>query len=136
MSHSKVTATLATIASVSLFAACSSSPPPRARMASTEASVRAARDLGAEEVPNAEIELRRADDQIARARTLSRHGKNDDAARMLQRASIDAELATAYTHEHEARMRARQAWDQAGVPTPPVEQYQSPGPLYEAPKGK
>jgi hypothetical protein len=136
MSHSKATAALFTLASVSLFAACASSPPPKARMASTEASVRAARDLGAGQVPNAEIELRRADDQVAHARALSKKGDNDEADMMLQRASADADLANAYVRENEARTRAQAALERAGMSTGTDETPQAPGPVYLSPEGK
>ena len=137
MSHSKATAVLFTVASVSLFAACASSPPPKARMASTQASVSAARDLGAEGVPNAEIELRRADDQINHARALSKKGDNDSADMMLQRASADADLASAYVKENEARTKAQAALERAGMSTPGAYQNpSSPGPVYLSPEGK
>jgi hypothetical protein len=137
MSHSKATAILFTVASVSLFAACASSPPPKARMASTQASVSAARDLGAEGVPNAEIELKRADDQINHARALSKKGDNDSADMMLQRASADADLASAYVKENEARTKAQAALERAGMSTPGAyENPSSPGPVYLSPEGK
>jgi hypothetical protein len=106
-------------------------------MASTQASVRAARDLGAEQVPNAEIELRRADDQVMHARALSKKGDNKEADMMLQRASADAELASAYVRENEARTRAQAALERAGMATPgEFERPSNPGPLYLGPEGK
>src|SRR5262245_6443434 len=107
MSHSKATAVLFTAASVSLFAACASSPPPKARMASAEASIRAAREMGAEQVPNAEIQLKRADDEVNYARQLSKKGDNEEADIVLQRAYADAELASAYVRENQARTKAQ-----------------------------
>jgi len=128
MSHSMRTAILSTVASASLFAACASSPPPTARMASAEASVRAVRDLGAEQVPNAEIELRRAQGQIDAARQLSKKGDNEAADIMLQRASADAELANAYVQESQALARQQAALERAGMPTSGAPGYpQSPG---------
>src|ERR1041384_6536949 len=105
MSHSKATAPLFTVASVSLFVACASSPPPTARMASAEASVRAARDLGADQVPNAAIQVKRA----------------------------DAELASAYVLESDARAKERAALERAGVPATTPERPNNPGPLYIEP---
>ena len=137
MSQSKATAVLFTAASVSLFAACASAPPPKARMASTQATVQAARQLGAEQVPNAEIELKRADDQITHARALSKKGDNDEADMMLQRASADADLATAYVRENEARTKAQAALERAGMSSPGTyETPQNPGPVYLGPEHK
>jgi hypothetical protein len=106
-------------------------------MASTQATVQAARDLGAEQVPNAEIELRRANDQITHARALSKKGDNAEADMMLQRASADADLSAAYVHENEARTRAQAALERAGMATPgEYPTPNSPGPVYLSPENK
>jgi len=106
-------------------------------MAAAQASVSAARNSGAEQVPNAEIELRRADDQITHARALSKKGDNEEADMMLQRASADAELASAYVRENDARTRAQAALERAGMSTPgEYERPSSPGPVYLGPEGK
>ena len=133
MSHSKPKAVLSTIASLSLFAACASSPPPTARMAAAESSVRAARDMGGEQVPNAQIQLKRADDQIAFARKLSKNGDNAEADVMLQRAAADANLAAAYVKESDALQRAQAARAQVGLPTTIQQSPESPGPVYLRP---
>jgi hypothetical protein len=88
-------------------------------------------------VPNAEIELRRADDQITHARALSKKGDNEEADMMLQRASADADLAAAYVKENEARTKAQAALERAGMSTPSEYQRPSnPGPIYLSPEGK
>ena len=130
MSHSKAKAVLSTVASLSLFAACASSAPPKARMATAESSANAARQMGAEQVPNAAIELRRADDQIAYAHTLSKKGDNDTADIVAQRAAADADLAAAYVNESEAIKRAQAAREQAGIAPAVQPEPENPGPAY------
>jgi hypothetical protein len=102
-------------------------------MASAEASVRAARDLGADQVPNAAIQVKRADDEIKSARTLTKKGENDLADVVLQRAGADAELASAYVLESDARAKERAALERAGVPATTPERPNNPGPLYIEP---
>lgn len=152
MRHSKILAGLGMIAPVSLYAACASAPPPATRMASAEASVQTARDLGAEQVPSAHSQLRLAVSEIQKAREMSKKNDNDEADSMLQRASADADLAIALTNEDNARNQAQRAMDETeqmspapenkpmnpeleqpvepaperGAPTPP-EEMQSPG---------
>jgi hypothetical protein len=99
------------IAPLSLFAACASTPPPATRMASAEASVQTARDLGAEQVPSAHAQLRLAASEIQKAREMSKHKDNDEADSMLQRALADADLAIALTNEDNARNQAQRAMD-------------------------
>lgn len=135
MRRSNVTAAPGMIASVSLFVACASSPPPADRMASTEASVQAARDLGADRVPSAEAELRLAMDEIQRARELAKNDENDLADSMLQRAAADAELAIALATEDNVRNEAQHALDESrlrgparGDTAPKNPELEEPGP--------
>jgi hypothetical protein len=86
--------------------------------------------MGAEQVPNAAIELRRADDQIAYAQTLSKKGDNDAADIVAQRASADADLAAAYVNESEAIKRAHAARGQAGMAPAEQTEPENPGPVY------
>jgi len=78
---------------------CASSPAPVEQLASAEASVRAARELGAARVPRAELHLKLAQQQVSEARKLSEDGENERAAVILTRARADAELAVALTRE-------------------------------------
>jgi len=78
---------------------CASSPVPTEQLASTQASVRAAQELGATRVPRANLHLRLAQNQVERARQLSKDGDNDRARIVLSRANADAELAVALTRE-------------------------------------
>lgn len=78
---------------------CASSPAPVEQLASAEASVRAARELGAASVPRAELHLKLAQQQVTQARQLSADGENEQASVLLTRARADAELAVSLTRE-------------------------------------
>ena len=78
---------------------CASAPPPTEQLASAEASMRAARELGAQAVPRAQLHLRLAQEQVTQARKLAEDGENERAASLLDRARADAELALALSRE-------------------------------------
>jgi hypothetical protein len=78
---------------------CASSPVPVEQLASAEASVRAARELGAAKVPRAELHLNLAQTQVTQARKLSEDGENEQASVLLTRARADAELAVSLVRE-------------------------------------
>jgi regulator of protease activity HflC (stomatin/prohibitin superfamily) len=78
---------------------CASAPPPTEQLASAEASMRAARELGATQVPRAQLHLRLAQEQVTQARKLAQDGENERAASLLNRAHADAELALALSRE-------------------------------------
>lgn len=89
-------------------AGCASLPAPTGRVASSEAAARSAREVGAERVPQAALELRLAEEQIAKAKELMANGDNERADLMLQRAQADAELALSLAREDQARNDAAQ----------------------------
>lgn len=93
--------------------ACASAPPPVERMASAEAAVRAAREVGSDRVPSAELQVKLAEEEIQKARALSNDGDNREAETMLLRASADAELAVALAREDQQKVAAQRALDQA-----------------------
>lgn len=78
---------------------CASSPAPVDQLASAEASVRAARELGAASVPRAELHLKLAQAQVTQARKLTQDGDNEQAKVVLTRARADAELAVSLVRE-------------------------------------
>ncbi len=104
MKLSLMTVALAAAAAV----ACGSSPPPTARYASTSASIRAALEVGAEKIPDAQLHLTMAEDQLATAKRLMNAGDNDKAAWVLSRAQSDADLAVALAREADTRADADQ----------------------------
>jgi hypothetical protein len=89
-----------------LSAGCSAAPLPVERMASAEAGIRGATEVGAEAVPQAALHLKMARDQVAQAQALNRAGENERAVMMLARAEADAELALSLTRESAARAEA------------------------------
>lgn len=94
--------------------ACSSTPAPTERMASAESALRAARELGADQVPRAQLHLQLAQEEIGRARKLMKDGENQRADYVLQRASADAELGVALARHESARRGAVETDMEAG----------------------
>ena len=88
---------------------CVAYAPPAQHLASAMASVHVAEDLGATRLPAANLHVKLAHEQIARAKVLMREGSNEKADYMTMRAYNDAELAIALTREAAARARAEQA---------------------------
>jgi hypothetical protein len=78
---------------------CASAPQPTEQLASAEASVRAAHELGADSVPRAQLHLKLAQEQVTQARKLAQDGEEERANLILSRARADAELALALTRE-------------------------------------
>ena len=106
--------TFLAISSIALFlvglSACGSSmPPPTERLTSAEAAARSAKELGADNNPKAQLELRLAQEQIDQAKKLMADGDNKRADLVLQRASADAELAVMLAKESSAKSEADKA---------------------------
>jgi hypothetical protein len=89
--------------------ACASTPQPTQQLASASAAVRAAHEVGADTVPQAELHLRLAQEEIGRAQRLIRDDEMEDATRALRRAQADAELSLAITRAHASREAAVEA---------------------------
>lgn len=89
-----------------------SAPPPTGRVASTEAAIRGAREVGAQAVPNASLHLRLSEEQVAKAKAAMAQEDNVRADILLQRAQADAELALALTRESTAAAQAKHSTDQ------------------------
>lgn len=101
------------VAVVALFAsAACGAAVPAARMASAQAAIRAADEVGAAQNPTAALHLQYAREEFAQAETLSRNGESERAQMVLARAEADAELALALSRSSGARADARQAVDQ------------------------
>ena len=93
-------------------AACGSSDMPSKQLADSQAAVRAASEVGAEQNPQAALHLKMARDQISKAQALSREGEYDAAKQLLSQAEVDAELALTMTREQQARADEEQAQHQ------------------------
>ena len=104
------TIVLSMIALAGLTAACGGSyPQPTERLASTEAAIRSAKELGAQNDPQAALHVKLADEQVATAKSLIKDEENKRADLVLQRASSDAELAVMLTKERSAKTEAEKA---------------------------
>jgi 5'-3' exonuclease len=97
-----------------LSVACASSPQPTERLASAQAAVRAAKEVGAKEVPQAQLHTQLAEEQVVQANKLIKDGDNERAEMILRRATADAELAVALAREAESQRQAQAAESELG----------------------
>ena len=88
-----------------LAAGCAAEFPAR-QLARTEAAVRAADDLGADQVPRAAVYLDMAEDSLQLARSYMATEEIEAAKMALDRASYDAEVALAIAREEQTRQQA------------------------------
>jgi hypothetical protein len=65
--------------------------------------LRAAREVGAARVPDAQLHVKLAEEQVQRADKLMKDGDNEEAKRALDRAKADADLAVALAHHAKAQ---------------------------------
>jgi hypothetical protein len=105
------------------IAGCAGSPVPNAKVASSEAAIRAAQETGSANVPQAALHLKLAEEQLASAKALIRDNENKRAEYVLMRTQADAELAIALSHVAVSNVQAGTAVDEAravrsGTPTP------------------
>ena len=91
------------------LAGCASYPPPNEGLATSVGAVHGAQEAGAEQLPDAALHLRLAEEENDKAKQLMSEGENERATYMTERARADAELALALAHEEKARERARSA---------------------------
>lgn len=92
-----------------LGSACAGVPPlPAERLVQAESEVRAAQEIGADRVPQAKVHLQEARDAITAAKEVNKEDQ-DAAARKLEIARAQAELANALAREQLARTEAEQA---------------------------
>jgi len=88
---------------------CGAGSLPTERVSSTEASVRAAQEVGAQKVPRAQLHLRLATEELAAARKFAENGDDDLGTQQLDRAKADAELAVALSREATAQRELQAA---------------------------
>ena len=93
-------------------AACGSYPAPTERLASSEAGIRSAQEIGANNVPQAALSVKLAQEEVQKAKQLMQDGDNRRAELILMRAQADAELALAQAREAQAKTEAQTAVDQ------------------------
>lgn len=89
--------------------ACAGAPKPTDRLVATEATLRAAEEVGASNIAQAQLHQTLAQEQLAKARALMEEDENAQARSALERAKADAELALALARMQEAEKAAQTA---------------------------
>jgi outer membrane murein-binding lipoprotein Lpp len=102
---------------------CTSAPVPHAKVASSQAAIRAAQETGSRDVPQAALHLKLAEEQLEQAKKLIRDDETERASYVLSRAEADAELAVALSRAERSKAKAGTALDnvravRSGAPTP------------------
>jgi Zn-dependent M28 family amino/carboxypeptidase len=93
---------------VALTAACAGAPKPEAQMASSEGAIRGASEA-AQNVPQATLYIKLAQEQRQQALALIKDGDNGRAHYLLARSEADAELALALAKQARAQQEAQRA---------------------------
>lgn len=87
---------------------------PQESLTAAQASVKGAEVGGATEDPRAQLHLKLANEQIERAKKLIADDDNEEAARVIERAQVDADLALALAQQAKALRDAKVADEQLG----------------------
>jgi hypothetical protein len=114
--QAKLLATRASLATACLSlllagAGCAKTQAPHGQLATSQATLKAAEELKAGEVPKAALHLQMARDNTERAQKLMEKGNHDEALYALMRAQSDAELALILAKEAAAQKDAQTALD-------------------------
>ncbi len=91
---------------------CASNPKPIDQLAESSASLRSAKELGAEQVPPAALATQRAEEAMQRGRDFMGKDENEKARWQLMRSKADAELAIALVRRQQAQDEAAKAQEQ------------------------
>ncbi len=94
--------------------ACGGAAVPQEALTAAQASVKGAEVGGANEDPKAQLHLKLANEQIEKAKQLIADGDNEEAARVIERAQVDADLALALAQQAKALRAAQEADEQLG----------------------
>jgi glycerol-3-phosphate dehydrogenase len=97
-----------------LLLACGGAAIPQDSLTAAQADVKGAEVGGAADNPQAALHLKLAKDQIEAAQKQIKDGDNEAAARTLDRAQADAELALSLAKEAKAQGDATDATEQVG----------------------
>jgi hypothetical protein len=87
---------------------------PQETLTAAQASVKGAEVGGANENPQAQLHLKLANEQIEKAKKLIADDQNEEAARLIDRAQADADLALALAQQAKALKDAKEADEQLG----------------------
>ena len=95
-----------------LGAACGGAAVPQESLTAAKAAVSGAEVAGAAAEPQAALHLKLAREGIAKAEALIAEGENEEAARVIDRAQVDAELSLSIAKEAKAKSEAQQTMEQ------------------------
>jgi Domain of unknown function (DUF4398) len=95
-----------------VMVACGGGVVPQEALSAAEADTKGAEVGGAAENPKAALHLKLAKEEIQKAKDLINDGDNEAAARTIDRAQVDAQLALALAREGKARAEADEAKEQ------------------------
>jgi hypothetical protein len=105
-------------AGIALGIGCAGAPPvPPQRFTDAETDIKAAQDVGAENSQQGKVHLQQARDQLAAAQRLNKD-EPAVAARKIDNAQAEAELAKSLTREEATRAEADQAKAQLSAVQP------------------
>jgi hypothetical protein len=95
-----------------LIVACGGAAIPQEQLTSAKAAISGAEVAGAPSEPQAALHLKLAKEQVTKAEALIKDGDNEEAARIIDRAQVDAELALALAKEATAKKEATDTMEQ------------------------
>lgn len=99
----------------SVTACAGSYPVPTQRMADAQASHRSAQELGAANIPEAQLHLKLAEEQMAKANVAIKDDDNRRADFILVRAKSDADLALAIAREQKSKKEMQEMVEKANA---------------------
>jgi hypothetical protein len=103
---------LSLVSSALLLLACGGAAVPQEQLTAAKAGISGAEVAGAPNEPQAALHLKLAKEQVAKAEALIAEGDNEEAARMVDRASVDAELALQLANEAKSKKEATDTMEQ------------------------
>jgi hypothetical protein len=92
-----------------LVPACASTVLPQQQLMDTQGAITSAEELKGDENPDAKLHLQFAREQLTAAKELMANGDEEEAERMLDRATADAELALTLARTEQLRTESREA---------------------------
>lgn len=92
-----------------LVPACASTVLPQQQLMDTQGAITSAEELKGDENPDAKLHLQFAREQLTAAKELMANGDDEEAERMLDRATADAELALTLARTEQLRAESRDA---------------------------
>jgi hypothetical protein len=95
-----------------LIVACGGAAIPQEQLTSSKATISVAQAEGAQNEPKAQLHLKLAQEQVAKAEALIKEGDNEEATQLIERAQADADLAVALAKEAKSKKEAQDTIEQ------------------------